>query len=318
MPGHEAEMPGREKPVFEDVVTTLQESMPNGPHVSITHAYTSRQDVSLKNAPVSPPATPNVFEGDDYFNSQTIFTNIARIRDYHTKAEEGHNNAHVAPPGSVHASVLERYVPPTTRQEVQDFFSVSKQSYLLDRLCELHDGTWGPNGALLLVYPTLSGGKTFKTYYKDPVMDPLLRRFMMLRGLTTRAGEALGKMDAIEALLEFDDMQVAIEKLCHELESRRWQQGRSHRFTIEHAEKTDIVLDRQTWIQQFLAQEGSRMKQDLIEYQKSGQRMPTSGFEASPAALAREVEDGIKNSTTPAGGIGIEMGVFVIRRSLII
>lgn len=322
MPGLADDTNAPKQQIFEEVVTRLQASAGSIPNITITHVYTSRQDVSLKNAPVSPPATPNAFDGIDYFDCQRTFTNIARIQDYHSVEHIQQRlslNVHVAPPNSVHTSILERYLPPTTKQEVQDFFSLGKKSYLVDRLTELQDGTWGPKGALLLIYPTVAGARTFKTYYKDPVLDPLLRRFMMLRGLTTKAAEALGRMDAIDAIKDFDDMHAAIEAICHGLGRHPTPSSRASRFTIEHAERTEIVLDRATWIQQFLTQESSRMKQDLIEYQKSGQRMPTEleGVQASPGALAREVEDGIRNSRVNVGDIGIEMGVFVIRRSVV-
>jgi hypothetical protein len=319
MPGYAGDT--SPKQIFEAVVTKLQEPAGNVPNITITHVFTSRVDVSLKDAPVSPPATPNAFDGgSDYFNHQRTFTNIARIRDYHS-IEDGPQrltyNVHVAPPNSVHVSLLERHLPPTTREEFQDFFSSDNRSYLVDRLTELQDGSWGPTGGLLLVYPTLSGAKTFKTYYKDPVLDPLLRRIISLRGLTTKAGEALGRMDALDVMMDFDDMQSAIERICRGLEARSTVTGRASRFTLEHAERIEIVLEKRTWIQQFIAQESLRMKQDLIDYQKSGQRMPEKGFEASPAALAREVEDGIRNTREVSGGIGIEMGVFVIRRALV-
>lgn len=317
MPSHASRLSTAPRQSFEEIVARIQR-LARVPYVRITHAYTKRYDVSLKDAPISPPATPNVVGGQDYFDDWTICTNLARIPDYHSgPIQDEHRNPRVAAPNRIHASTLERYLPPTTPQEVHDFFSLSRRSYLADRLNELHDGSDGPSGALMLVYPTLSGGRTFKTYYKDPVLDPLLRRFMMLFGLTTRAGEALGKMDAIDSLMSFEDMQSAIEALCRQLGRYVPPSGRISQFVIEHAEQTEVVLDRETWIEQFLAQESSRMRQDLVDYQKSGQRMPAQGFEASPAALAREVEDGIRSSTEAAGEVAIEVGVFVIRRSML-
>jgi hypothetical protein len=135
--------------------------------------------------------------------------------------------------------------------------------------------------------------------------------------LTTFAGEALGKMEAVESLLMYEDMKAALQSLCDDLGRQLPPIGGRSSFSVVHAEQTEIILDRHTWVEQFLAQEGIRMKQELVNYQKSGQRMPAQGFEASPAALAREVEDGIRSSTEEAGGVGIEIGVFVIRRSLV-
>jgi hypothetical protein len=59
-----------------------------------------------------------------------------------------------------------------------------------------------------------------------------------------------------------------------------------------------------------------RLRQNMIDYQKAGGRMPARGFDASPGSLAREVVEGIKSSREGAGGIGVEVGVFVIQRSV--
>jgi hypothetical protein len=305
------------KLLFEEVVQSLQQFATNVPYVTITHAYTDRTIVNLGEIPDSPPATPNTLGGTDYFDLNTIFTHGAQVPDYHRpNATTGHagRNPKVAAPSSVDVGTLERYLPPTTADEVRDFFSLSRRSHLVDRLSELaamRDGT------LLLVYPTRAGGQTFAKWYKDPIMDPLLRQFMLLRGLTTRAADALGRLESVDSLMSFDDMQTAIEQLCAELAPQLPPIGGRSAFVIAHAEQAEIILNRQSWIELFLAQESPRMRQDLIEYQKSGQRMPSSGFEASPAALAREVEDGIRSSKEHAGGIGIEVGVFVIKRHLI-
>merc|ERR1712000_476559 len=78
----------------------------------------------------------------------------------------------IAAPSSIHVSVLERYIPPTTAQEVNDFFTLSRRSYLADRLLELSSN----NGTLLLVYPTRRRGSTFANRYVGPVIEPFLRQ----------------------------------------------------------------------------------------------------------------------------------------------
>ncbi|ETN46725.1 uncharacterized protein HMPREF1541_00914 [Cyphellophora europaea CBS 101466] len=317
MPPHVERPRTGTKLIFEEVVQSLQRSSTNVPYVTITHTYTDHRPVSLEEIPDSPPATPNIHDGSDYFDNNTIFTHVAQVPDYHkpsTVSTNGVRNPKVAAPSSVNVSTIERYIPPTTADEVRDLFSISRRSHLVDRLGEL---SATQNGTLLLVYPTKAGGQTFSKWYKDPILDPLLRRFMMLRGLTTPAGAALGRLESVDSLMDFDQMQTALRKVCGELAPQLPPVGGRSQFIIDHAEKAEVILDRQTWIELFLTQESSRMRQDLIDYQKSGQRMPASGFEASPAALAREVEDGIRSSKEHAGGIGIEVGVFVIRRSLI-
>lgn len=317
MPPHTERSLDGSKLVFEEIVQSLQQFSTNVPYVTITHAYTDRTIVSLGEIPDSPPATPNTLGGSDYFDCNTIFTHGAQVPDYHrpnTIVGSTGRNPKVAAPSSVDVGTLERYLPPTTADEVRDFFSLSRRSHLVDRLSELGASK---TGTLLLVYPTKAGGQTFAKWYKNPILDTLLRQFMLLRGLTTRAADALGRLESLEALMSFEQMQKALEKLCSELGPQLPPIGGRSEFTIAHTEQAEVILNRQTWIELFLAQESSRMRQDLIDYQKSGQRMPSQGFEASPAALAREVEDGIRSSKEHAGGIGIEVGVFVIQRHLI-
>jgi hypothetical protein len=299
------------KAIYEEAVEALQRRSCNVPYVTIIHAYSDRKPIRFEEVPSS-PATPNTHGGNGYFDYETIFTHAAQVPDYHNPNRASITTlctSKIAAPFSVDLSTLERYIPPTTTEEVRDFFSISRKSHLVDRLTELSKS----NGTLLLVYPTRTGGRTFKKWYKDPVVDPLLRQFMMLHNLTMHACVALSRMVAIDSLMDFDDMQSTIETLCQTLGEQAPAMHRS-RFRIMHAEQAEVILNRQTWIDLFLAQEGARMKQDLIDYQKSGLRMPAQGFKASPTALAREVEDGIRNSREAAGGVGIEVGVFVIRR----
>lgn len=316
MPPHTERSIDGSKLVFEEVVQSLQQFSTNVPYVTITHAYTDRTSVSLGEIPDSPPATPNTQDGSDYFDNNTIFTHAAQVPDYHKPNTTGvvaGRNPKVAAPSTVNVSILERYIPPTTAAEVQDFFSLSRRSHLVDRLSEL---TASQDGTMLLVYPTRAGGQTFAKWYKNPILDPLIRQFMLLRGLTTPFGYAVGRMESVSSLMEFEQMQAALERLCSCVAAQLPPIGGRSEFTVVHSEKAEVILNRQTWVELFLAQESPRMRQDLIDYQKSGQRMPAQGFEQSPAALAREVEDGIRSSKEHAGGIGIEVGVFVIKRSL--
>lgn len=265
--------------------------------------------------PVSPPATPNMMSSsDDYFQRQTIFTHGAAVRTYHGpgNAATASLMSSIAPPQTVNLAVLERYIPPTSAEEVEDFFRNSHRSYLVDRLTELSTD----NGALLVTYPTKKGATTFAKDYVGVVLEPFIRQFVILNNLTTDAAVALGKTGAVDSIMEFEEMRKKLSELCESFAPiAPTPDGQRSTFQIVHSEKVEVVLDRQTWMEWFVEQEAPRMRQDLIDYQKAGGRMPAREFAASPAALVREVEEGLKSSRRTAGGTGIEIGVFVIRRS---
>ncbi len=306
------------KPAFEEVAENLQQRASNVPYITITHAVS--QVVSMEDVPVSPPATPNnQVESDDYFDSQTIFTHAAAVPNYHGLPQtsippsSARPSGTIAAPASVHIGTLERYIPPTTAEAVGDFFSISRRSYLVDRLTELS----ATNGTLLLVYPTQVGGAVFARQYIGPVIDPFLRRFVLLNNLTVDVAAAMGKIVALPKMKTFEEMEATLHDLCRDLTQRVPGRGVRGEYHVLHAEKAEVTLDRPTWVEWFVEQESARLRQNIIDYQKGGGRMPARGFDATPGALAREVVEGIKNSKEEAGGVGIEVGVFVIRRSIV-
>ena len=307
------------KPVFQEITEILQAQSQNPPYITIVHAVP--QDVAMEQVPASPPSTPNqINTTDSYFDNQTIFTHAAPVPNYHPVSKSS-NPINLRPtgiitaPSSIHVATLERYIPPTTGREVSDFFSVTqRKSYLCDRLAELSS----QNGTLLLVYPTSTGAQTFAKKYVGPVIDPLLRRFCGLNDMSTNAAERLGKMAALQNMMAYETMSSRLATLCHELTSRAPAgRGPSSSYSVIHQEKTEVVLERSTWIEWFVEQETERMKQDLVNYQKDGGKMPSRRLDsATPYSLAREVIQDIRKSTDVAGGVGIELGVFVIRRSV--
>ena len=130
------------RPVFQEVAEILQQQDTNAPYITITHAV-SQSGTTMEEVPASPPATPNNLNtNDDYFDNQTIFTHAAAVPSYHppsnsSAALSSRSNGIVTAPATAHVSTLERYIPPTTAEEVKDFFSISRRSYLVDRLTEL-------------------------------------------------------------------------------------------------------------------------------------------------------------------------------------
>ncbi|RMZ77168.1 hypothetical protein DV737_g4502, partial [Chaetothyriales sp. CBS 132003] len=306
------------RPIFQQMAELLQQESQEAPYITITHVVSSL--LSMGDVPASPPATPNQLNTtDSYFDSQTIFTHAATAPIYHPPSQTSIESLPrmtgiVAAPASVNVSTLERYIPPTTGEEVLDFFTLSRKSYLVDRMTELSP----KNGTLLLVYPTATGAATFANRYIGPVIEPFLRQFCLLNDLTMDAASRMGKLAAVWAMMSFEDMSSCLDKLCIDL-AERAPVGREPRsgYSVIHRDKVEMVIDRMTWVQWFVEQESARLRQDMVDYQKAGGRISARGFDATPASLAREVIEGISASTEAAGGVGIELGVFVIRRSMI-
>ncbi|EAU35893.1 predicted protein [Aspergillus terreus NIH2624] len=312
--------------VFGALLHAVQHHFQNGhpPYINITHAVP--EQFSLSNLPSSPPNTPrSPFSADDYFSSG-VFSSAAVVSAYHDfrgpiQAKASHFPMPIVPPFSVHISVLERYLPPSSAQEYKDLFCPSRPSFLVDRLCELSpDG-----GSLLFVYPTRRGASTFKSQYLGPILDPLLRQLVVVNELSADIGRYLGKLSSVAHMEDFDTMRDNLMHLCDSLSSS------SSRFSVVDARKGNVHLDRQVWTEWYIHQEKSRMKEVLSVYWQNGRRLPankrmssvSSNYlledkEVTSAMLLGDILDGIRRR--PYGEEmeprdGVELGVFVIRRS---
>jgi len=88
-------------------------------------------------------------------------------------------------------------------------------------------------------------------------------------------------------------------------------------------------MDRRLWAEWYIQQETPREREVLNEYWRNGHRLPTSNViaagsrtqgdrEVTCAMLLREILDGIRKRPYLEGmepRSGLELGVFVIRRS---
>ncbi|KAL2852665.1 hypothetical protein BJX68DRAFT_234525 [Aspergillus pseudodeflectus] len=313
--------------VFCSVVQAVQHRLQHGqsPYINVTHAVP--EQFSLSNLPHSPPSTPHsLFPSDDYFKPTAVFSSAAVVSAYHDfrgpiQAKTPHFPVPIVPPFSVHISVLERYLPPSSSQEYKDLFTPNRPSFLVDRLSELSpDG-----GSLLFIYPTRRGASTFKSQYLGPILDPLLRQLVVVNELSAEIGRYLGKVSAVAHMDDFDTMRENIEQLCGTLSSS------SSRFNIVDARKGSVRLDRKLWSEWYIHQDKTRMKEVIGLYWQNSRRLPasksvlnTSSYhrledkEVTSAMLLSEILDGIRKR--PYGEEmepreGIELGIFVIRRS---
>ena len=310
------------------MVQAVQNRLQQGqsPYINITHAVP--EQFSLSNLPSSPPSTP-MSPGDEYFNS-TVFSNAAVVSTYHDfhgpimQMQSLHMPMPVVPPNTVQLSVLERYLPPSSVQEYKDLFSASRPSYLVDRMTELSpDG-----GSLLFIYPTKRGASTFKSQYLGPILDPLLRQLVVVNELSADVSRYLGKLASVSQMDDFETMKANLSQLCESLSSQ------SSGFSVVDARKGSVNLDRGLWTEWFIHQEKARMKEVLNLYWQSGRRLPVnktstsssamrSNFvlgdkEVTSAMLLGDILDGIRRRPYGEENLpqnGVELGVFVIRRS---
>jgi hypothetical protein len=309
----------RPNAIFTEVIAAIQARFGTNPqpYITITHAVPPRFD--LLHLPSSPPSTPNLFVGrDDYF-TQSVFAHAAVVPCYDvtsnslaTPAPSSPNP--IVPPSSVQVSVLERYIPPSSVQEGKDLFSFSGQSVLIDRLTELSPD----KGSMLFVYPTRKGASTFDSKYLSRVLDPLLRALVEVHQLSYGLAESLGNMAAISEMHEFEALKARISTLCRRTSHRVTADTKRSNFTLVYASTGEVAIDRRTWTEWYLKQEHTRFKRALEAYWGRGRRLSQLDS-ASAGSVLREFIDGVNKMTNEEAeqtGPGIELGVFVIRRTL--
>lgn len=298
----------------------LQQTLHDLQGITITHAIAVPQSQTVEDFPKSPPTTPNFRVANGYFDEPIVVTKAANVPIYHGIPGQVQDTGvqmqrRIMVRSVVDVALLERYIPPTTTSETDDFFNAdSLRSYLADRLSELSIGS----GSLLLIYPTRVGGQTFARKYVAPILDPLLREMSILRGLDTDAAQKLGVMDSVDSMLAYPEMKNRIEALCVNMSDRSRVRSVSSSYTIVHSEKAEIVLDKETWMTWYVEQEQQRMKQNLVDYHKDGGRLPLGdggSSELTAGMLTREIIEGLQKSKKQAGDVGIEVGIFVVKRT---
>lgn len=310
---------------YELVCDYLDQVLP-APQFTVTHVRAVRQGLSLEDFPKSPPVTPSFSNRESYFEvqdtpqtgHQNMFTNLARVPVYHEVAANAQIHATTTQRNVMAAKadliVLERYIPPVSTTEAEDFFNAaSDRSYLADRLNELSIG----GGSLLLVYPTQRGSQTFQKKFVAPIIDPIVLGMTITRGLTAAVAESIATMTSVEATMDIKEMEEKISQLCDMVAARSSSRLPANEFVIAHSETSEVPLDRDSWVSWFVEQEQPRIKDALIQYHKQGGRMPEVAVpnkEITANVIAREIVEGFQKSTTEAGNVPIEVGVFVIRR----
>ncbi|KAK6336654.1 hypothetical protein TWF718_009450 [Orbilia javanica] len=271
----------------------------------------------------------------DFFSS-TIFNSIVMAQDPISYAVPPGFPAPVLhrptpnpalPPFSLHFSLLERYIPPATPTADSAMFSPFS-SVLLDRVSELSPC----GGSLLFVYPTKTGGRQFLDRYLGKVLDPLLRRLMVLHRLRADLLWEISRMVAVETMQEFDDLKERLEHFCRRLSEKAKDEGvddkrysgPSHCFpnvSVVHAQKVNISLSQSSWREWWTFQESNRIReivknhftappQDPSESQGAPEVGGPPTVYSGPVDLAREILDGVKALAIRPSSRGMGEAVF--------
>ncbi|KAJ9643424.1 hypothetical protein H2199_004103 [Coniosporium tulheliwenetii] len=205
---------------------------------------------------------------------------------------------------------------PTSVNEFADMFSSGARSILLDRLVELSHN----DGTLVLIYPTLTGGRTFMVEYLGPILDPLLRAMTVVNELSADLGITLGSMSAVDHLLEFDQAKSKLERYLRHLTNHSSTLGKFHskkaKFELIHASNQEVKLERKVWATEWwIKQEKARVRATVTKYFRLAHKLPTDS-EIMPTHLIQEILDGVAMKPCAMEPTkGVEVGVFVIRKS---
>ncbi|KIW29038.1 uncharacterized protein PV07_04885 [Cladophialophora immunda] len=302
-------------PSYKKVVDIVQEQFTTPPYVTITHAVSQVVQMDEVLASHSPDRSWN----GNYVHGQTVFAHAAVVPSYHASprpltAPVPRPTNIIAAPRSINIVLLERYIPPTSIQDVKNFFTFCRRSYIVDRLFELS----AHNGSLLLVYPTRNGALTLTNKYLGPIIEPFLRKFVLLSDLNTDVAISMSQMAAVCGMRDFAGLEKDVLALCRAIGEHLPSHDPKSRYEVIHTDKANVVLDRAAWKEWYLEQEQPRLRQALIDYHKSGGRMPArrGQVEVTPDMLVREVVEAIRQSEDDSGNAAVEVGVFVIRRSV--
>ena len=162
--------------------------------------------------------------------------------------------------------------------------------------------------------------------YLGPIIDPLLRAMCVVHGLSSDLSRNLGNMSAVERMLEHDQLEQQMSRLCATLTQRSTSMQRFHgrraHFSLAYAAKKEVLLSRESWAKDWWTkQEKPRVKDAVTRYTQEAQRKSSNEHverPATPAELIQNLLDGVMKKQYPADHEpenGVEVSVFVIKRS---
>lgn len=308
-------------------------------YIHVSHAIDPQIPLSRlpSTPPVNSPGRDGSGEGGDYF-APTVFNSIVVAPNSlaSTPVPGTPLGAHPAPPfpgsspilppNSLHLTLLERYIPPASRAEDSAMFA-PRSSILRDRLFELSP----QGGSLLLIFPTKTGAQGFDRDYLGPVLDPLLRKLMVLYGLRDDLLWSIRKMSAISHMAEFPELKSRVETFCGALTRGDGELPRMPTKVV-YSSKEMVSLNELSWREWWTQQEQSRVR-EIVKKRTFSQPAPESagagagkGKETEqhkstfwtgygvPGDLAREVLDGVRAPNVRPSSRG--MGEAVLASSM--
>ena len=303
--------------IFGRIISALHESTTaNTAWINVFHAVPGR--FTLSDLPKSPPSTPGpAVGGDEYFTSK-VFDSAVAIPDYQLDSKLLPPSPRpVVPPGSVHISIVERYIPPTNTNEYGEMFMPKGHSLLHDRLVELSP----TNGILVFIYPTKTGARTFMHDYLGPIIDPLLRSLTVVNELPSELCSSLGRMSSVAYLDEYDSLKFQFERFCKTL-GEGSSADKKAVYTVIHASKEEAPLERSVWANDWwIKQEKPRIRETVSKYFRQMKKLPES--EMTGTHLIQEVLDGVANrkqedgdeGSSTSGPKGVEVGIFIVKKT---
>ncbi|KAF8542848.1 hypothetical protein BDD12DRAFT_916161 [Trichophaea hybrida] len=210
----------------------------------------------------------------------------------------------ILPPNSLHLTLLERYIPPASLMEDAAMFS-TRSSILIDRLFELSP----QGGSALFIYPTKTGAMSFDRDYLGPVLDPLLRKLMVLYRLREDLLWNIRNMAATPHLAEFPELQARVERLCKALTDGEGEMPTK----LVYSTKATVSLNELSWREWWTQQEQTRIREIVKKHMANQPGSESTGY-GVPGDLAREVLDGVRAPNVRPSSRG--MGEAVLASSM--
>lgn len=309
---------------FHSMVSGIQEKINSSDlYIHITHAVPAK--FSMNQIPNSPVTTPSLQSTGtatgDYFSLPTkVFSNavVAMGHQDVLNSPVPSSPYPVVPPSSVTISLLERFIPPPSAEEYLHLFSPGGPSALVDRLTELSP----TGGSLVFIYPTATGASSFANTYLGPLLHPLLRTMCSIHNLSMDFGAGIGSIGAVDQMLSFENLSRKIQILLRKLSRGKSAIYRKPpKFTLVHSSRQQVDLDRKMWTEWWAQQEAPRMRTVVDRYLRRGSMLPSriGGQDVTAATLVQEVLDGVKDGRKyadyDAERDGVEVGVYVIKRT---
>lgn len=159
----------------------------------------------------------------------------------------------ILPPNSLHFSILERFIPPNSAADDAAMFSPTS-SILVDRLVELNDN----GGSMLFIYPTKTGARQFVRNILGPVLDPLLRKLMVLYVLREDLLWRIRNMPAVDSMADWEGLKGRMNKL---LASLSRASGGSVSVEVAYASTAQIRVNEESWREWWSQQEQMRIRE---------------------------------------------------------